>query len=559
MKKTRVLFILIAIFAGLNTFAINVTFKVDMAQQTVPPEGVHIAGSFQGWDPGATVMTMESGTVYFYSADFTEGETIEYKFINGDEWGEDESVPPECNQNNNRFLVIPAEDIILEAVCFGTCEPCGTPAEVTFQVDMSEQTLAPEGIHVAGNFQGWNPASTELLPIGDNIYAITIMVSENQYLEFKYINGNDWPGEEVVPEACGVPDGVAGFNRSYTVPVGGGTMEALCFSSCEPCGFIPTEVEVTFSVDMSQETVSPYGVHITGEFQGWDPAANAMTDMGDGLHQTTITLYEGDHHQYKFINGNTWDDEEIVPQECGEDNGQGGFNRFINVPGENIILDTVCYSSCSPCGFVPVEVFVTFKVDMSLETVSSEGVFLVSDFQGWDPTANPMNINEQGVYEATFMVYEGDHHQYKFINGNTWDDEEIVPAECGEDNGQGGYNRFIDVPEETFELPVVCFASCEPCNLSIQYQRKDLDQFFKVSPNPFTDELNIMFNGRLATHVNLEILNVYGQVKLKADIENMPSNYACSSGELAEGVYFCRIEYLNGKNTVTELIKVIKQ
>jgi len=336
MKKIKSIILIVTVFTSISAFAINVTFKVDMQLQTVPAEGVHIAGSFQGWDPGATAMTLESGSIYFYTADFAEGETIEYKFINGDEWGEDESVPADCNQNNNRYLTIPAEDIILDAVCFGSCDPCGNPADVTFQIDMSEQTVSPEGVHVAGNFQGWNPASTELEHIGDNIYATTLTLSEDQYLEFKFINGNDWPGEESVPPACGVPDGVAGYNRFYTVPAGGGTMEALCFSSCEPCDYVPVEVFVTFKVDMSQDTVSPEGVFFVSDFQGWDPVANPMADMGEGIYEATFMLMSGDHHQYKFLKGNTWEDEEIVPSECGEDNGQGGYNRFINVPEENI-------------------------------------------------------------------------------------------------------------------------------------------------------------------------------------------------------------------------------
>ncbi len=47
----------------------------------------------------------------------------------------------------------------LPVVCFGSCDPCVTVTyvDVTFRVDMSEQTVAPEGVHIAGGFQGWNP------------------------------------------------------------------------------------------------------------------------------------------------------------------------------------------------------------------------------------------------------------------------------------------------------------------------------------------------------------------------------------------------------------------
>ena len=36
--------------------------------------------------------------------------------------------------------------------------------------------------------------------------------------------------------------------------------------------------EVTFRVDMSNETVSASGVHLAGNVQGWDPAATMMHD-----------------------------------------------------------------------------------------------------------------------------------------------------------------------------------------------------------------------------------------------------------------------------------------
>ncbi len=284
-----------------------------------------------------------------YTASFEAGEPIEYKFVNGDEWGEDESVPSACAMNNNRFLTVPATDTVLVAVCFGSCYPCGNPTDVTFQVDMSEQTVSPQGVHVAGSFQGWNPASTELLPVGDNIYAVTVTVSENDYFEFKYINGNDWPGEETVPPACGVPDGVAGFNRFYTVPVGGGTLPVVCFGSCNPCGFISEEVEIIFRLDMSEETISPDGIYLTGSFQDWDLTANEMTDMGDAIYETTISLWSGEYHQFKYINGITWDDSEIVPADCGHDDGQGGYNRYITVPEINTEIEVVCFSSCDPC------------------------------------------------------------------------------------------------------------------------------------------------------------------------------------------------------------------
>ena len=77
--------------------------------------------------------------------------------------------------------------------------------------------------------------------------------------------------------------------------------------------------EVTFQVDMSNQTVSPSGVHIAGSFAdansdgtidnpypNWDPSVLALTNTGNGIWSITLDLAAGSY-EYKFINGNVWD------------------------------------------------------------------------------------------------------------------------------------------------------------------------------------------------------------------------------------------------------------
>lgn len=213
----------------------SVTFRVDMSNETVSADGIHIAGSFQGWDPGATLMSDAGNNIYEYTATFNEGDYLEYKFVNGDEWGEDESVPAGCAQNNNRFLTVPGQDTTLTAVCFGSCNPCAGQVTVTFKVDMSEQTVSADGIHVAGSFQGWDPAGTEMTDVGNNIYSVSYTVNSFEQIQYKFINGTSWDFAETVPEECGVPDGFGGFNRFLDVPDYDTTLIAVCFGSCIPC------------------------------------------------------------------------------------------------------------------------------------------------------------------------------------------------------------------------------------------------------------------------------------------------------------------------------------
>jgi len=445
---------------------ISVTFNVDMSEQVISPDGVHIGGGFQGWDPGSTLMDDAGDNIYTHTTILPSGTYQEYKFVNGTTWDEAENVPPECGINNNRYFTVPMNDTVMDPpVCFGTCNPCGPPPQdinVTFRVDMSDETVSPEGIHVAGNFQGWDPAATELTDVGDDIYETTLIMSSSTYYEWKYINGITFDEAELVPEDCGVPDGQGGFNRFMTSPQNDTIFADLCFGSCEPCLPPLPEHNVTFRIDMSNEEVSADGIHLTGSFQGWDPAGTELTDAGDNVYEVTIVLEEGDEHEYKYVNGNTFEMVEIVPALCGVPDGQGGYNRFITIPVNDTIMPDLCFSSCEPC-IPPADISVTFRVDMSNETVTTDGIHVAGTFQGWDPAATELTLVADDIWEYTQVFTSGTYLEYKFINGITFDDEEAVPEECGVPDGQGGFNRYLTVPANDTILPDLCFGSCEPC------------------------------------------------------------------------------------------------
>ena len=89
----------------------SVTFELNLGSTTANTNGVHIAGSFQGWQPDTTEL-VQVGTSNWYSVtrQLAAGDH-EYKFINGSSWTDAENVPAE-NQvnaldglgNGNRWL-----------------------------------------------------------------------------------------------------------------------------------------------------------------------------------------------------------------------------------------------------------------------------------------------------------------------------------------------------------------------------------------------------------------------------------------------------------------------
>ncbi|MCO6476319.1 MAG: lamin tail domain-containing protein [Phaeodactylibacter sp.] len=214
------------------TPTVNVTFRVDMSQETVAPEGVHLAGSFQNWMPGDTPMADDDGDgVWELTLMLEVNQTYEFKYVNGDQWGDDESVPPACALNQNRFVEVAEEAIVLDVVCFSSCSSCSGLYNVTFRVDMSEQDVSPDGVHIAGNFQGWVPDATPMADDdGDGVWEYTTQLGGNTSYQYKFINGKNWGFDEAVPAGCAQDN-----NRVIEVGTSDITTTAFCFGSCVEC------------------------------------------------------------------------------------------------------------------------------------------------------------------------------------------------------------------------------------------------------------------------------------------------------------------------------------
>lgn len=108
---------------------------------------------------------------------------------------------------------------------------------VTFSVDLGSIEPSTAGVHITGDFQGWNPGSTPLTLTEEGTWEVPVVLTPGQTFTYKFINGNDWGFDEGVPEACGVPNGLGGFNRSWNFETSTTPHPNLvCWSSCEACG-----------------------------------------------------------------------------------------------------------------------------------------------------------------------------------------------------------------------------------------------------------------------------------------------------------------------------------
>ena len=109
-------------------------------------------------------------------------------------------------------------------------------------------------------------------------------------------------------------------------------------------------IDVTFKVDMSQ-VIDPFNLpELNSTFNNWCGNCNTLTDVdGDEIWELTVSLNIGDTIEYKFSADNWAFQETLDPNETCT-NGLSNFtNRFLIVPSNNILLDDVCWGSCSPC------------------------------------------------------------------------------------------------------------------------------------------------------------------------------------------------------------------
>jgi len=219
----------------------QITFQVDMTKEVISAQGVHIAGDFQSiaglggnWSPSSTEVMDDNGDGIYSITVLIPDNTYEYKFINGNAWGMDESPPGECSvgPTNNRSLLVNGSDLTLPAVPFNGCLPV-----VKFSINLQNQIISPEGVYIMGDFQqaagfsqNWDPGITQLQDLNaDKTYELSINIPEGNY-EYLFVNGRDSLNAEILPLNC-----YGNYNREINVVMGNNSSLTHCFNTCEEC------------------------------------------------------------------------------------------------------------------------------------------------------------------------------------------------------------------------------------------------------------------------------------------------------------------------------------
>lgn len=566
---------MMAIAALTSAEAKKVKFQVDMTGQTVGQNGVHVAGDFQeaagaggNWQPGATALTNGgSGNIYSVIVDIPANTYYRFKFINGNDWPQVESVPA-INQkghpingqsDDNRWFFIDStanDTTVIPAILFGGSAPAGKFA-VRIAVDMQKElSIDSTGVHIAGTVvePNWTPAANAMANLFPNnkIYEIITYVSAGTYA-YKFVNGNAWGKDESVPSACNV-----GNNREVVVGTADIVTPLVCYASCIACPTAPIPTySLMFQVDMSNSdcegpfdsvTVAGAGAKLTSFGAGI-----RMNEIGNSkIFAITIDSLDSGEVKFKFRahrNGNTgW---------------EGGPDRILTLQSVDTI-DLTCFGSreVGNCPTKPAPSTITFKVDMTNETPGV--VFVMGTYQtpNWQAGAIRMSpvAGEPGIFEATVPNVCPGSFNYKFVNAADGDSskseyEENFPDSatrgCLEGNGIGGFNRRFTRTSDTSVTLYYVYNSCA-LGGSVGLSTVALSSTYKLFPNPASSYTVIEFNDKATSH-SVVVMDMTGRVV--KSVENYTANaLTISTVELNQGIYFIKATNTRNESVTSKLI-----
>lgn len=229
-----------------NAFAKKVKFSVNMKDQTINANGIHISGNFQtlagypggDWQSNTTPLTRETNDTNIYSVvvDIPAHRAYQYKFVNGDLFYEVEFVPEESRVGfefiDNRWVYIDslaADTTLVGPFLFGGNAPENKKL-LRLKVDLSNIPASTNGIHVAGNFQNWTYNSHTMYSFSGTTFEYQAYVDSNTTVEYKFVNGTQLSEAEAVPSSCANPAG----NRQMIVTADV-VLDSICYATCAIC------------------------------------------------------------------------------------------------------------------------------------------------------------------------------------------------------------------------------------------------------------------------------------------------------------------------------------
>ncbi len=289
-------------------------------------------------------------------------------------------------------------------VCLSYVGFAQTNYVVTFKVNTANITVGSNGLYLGGGVIGGANAVQLSDPDGNGVYEGTDTLSGAGGGNFVFLNSPSWSGD------WGTKENLAGlscadannYNDRILPSFTQDTTLLFCYGSCATdtvCPTLPTNPDVTFSVDMNGVTSSFTNVYVSGTLNSWSGNANQLTDPdGDGVYEGDINLAAG-NYEFKFTYDNWVGQETLDPATADSvcTLTTGTFtNRYITIGSSDTTLPTYCWEECTACQstYTPTACGDLFFSEYAEGSSNNKYIEI------YNPTANPVSLSGYTVYAS---------------------------------------------------------------------------------------------------------------------------------------------------------------
>ena len=412
MKKFYALMMFCLPMLAFTQTSKDVTFIVDMRDNTSSYTTVHLNGDFNSWCGTCNPMSDADGDSVWTVTLPLSVDSMEYKFTL-DGWTGQENLTSgtTCTKTSgaytNRFAVL-SNDTILDGVAWESCDAKAGKLYMTFQVNMGYQTVDTTGVFIAGGGNFGNPGDNEMLPIGDSVYSFTMSADTGFNSDFTFSNGDDagWGQKENI---VGKPCAVAPYSdRTIPGPIYSDYRLTTCFGECTTDGTCPVPavpVDVTFHSDRNSVAGTFTTAYVSGTINGWSGNANPMTDDdGDGVYTATLSLLPG-NYEFKFTADDWAIQENLDPATLDSTCTltTGAFtNRYMSIGMADTVLPIQCWEECGPCAGIGME---EVTADFIVKPNPASDVLFIENTTGTVSTVSVYNVTGAKVLaDQTFQA-----------------------------------------------------------------------------------------------------------------------------------------------------------
>ena len=371
---------------------VDVTFYVDMNAAESIADNVYMIGNFQlfPWSTSffPTEMLDDDGDgIYSATVSLQSGQTIEYKFVNGNEVESDEDLGG-CGNNVNSTCTTPGDNCNNRELSIPNCELLenGDCVLENFSVDVSSFSscsLQSVNFSIDLNYSGYPNADYDQCGVNGSWCAdgeswpgncLTLSDDNNDGIFEGSIDGILAGDYEFIVFCTGPADGYSGWgvqlgpevgsscdfdssdeygNYGFTVvdsdldvAVCGGSCDETCTDNGDDGGDLPT-YSVTFDIDGVDDCEF---LSVTGTWDSWSgwgatTDTNMTVELEDGEYEFTILCVEDTSGEwYNDIWGNSIQYSAPVGGSCWNNNDDYP-NYIFNVNGSDMTI-SYCAGSC---------------------------------------------------------------------------------------------------------------------------------------------------------------------------------------------------------------------